>query len=92
LKPKRDLWRKRHPNVHLHFTPTYGSWLNQVEIWFSLLSRHALAEASFTDTAQVRQAIDAFVRAHNQQAAPFEWTNSVVYQKVPKNRVSNLCN
>jgi transposase len=91
-KPKRDVWQGRHPNVHLHFTPTYSSWLNQVEIWFSLLSRHALSGASFTDPAQVREAIDAFTRAHNQQAAPFEWTKSVVYQKIPKNTVANLCN
>jgi transposase len=91
-KPRQDLWLKRHPNVHLHFTPTYSSWLNQVEIWFSLLSRYALSGASFTDTTQVREAIDAFIRAHNQQAAPFEWTKSVVYQKIPKKLVSNLCN
>jgi hypothetical protein len=63
-----------------------------VDIWFSLLSRYALSEASFTDTTQVREAIDAFTRAHNQQAALFEWTKSVVYQKIPKNTVSDLCN
>jgi transposase len=91
-KPKRDLWLKRHSNVHLHFTPTYASWLNQVEIWFSLLSRHALAGASFTDPAQVREAIDAFTHAHNQQAAPFEWTKSVVHQKSLKQSVSDLRN
>jgi transposase len=91
-KPKRDLWLKRHPNVHLHFTPTYASWLNQVEIWFSLLSRYALVGASFTDTRQVRDAIDAFVQAHNQQAAPFEWTKSVVEQQPLKKKVSNLRN
>jgi hypothetical protein len=53
---------------------------------------YALSEASFTDTTQVREAIDAFTRAHNQQATPFEWTKSVVYQKIPKNTVSDLCN
>ncbi len=37
-KPKRDRWLARHPNVHFHFTPSYASWLNQVEIWFSILS------------------------------------------------------
>ena len=40
-KPNDDRWLKRHPNVHLHFTPTYSSWLNQVECWFSILSRQA---------------------------------------------------
>ena len=82
-KPKRDLWLARHPNVQLHFIPTYASWLNQVEIWFSLLSRNALAGASFTHPSQVREAIDAFTAAHNQSAPPFEWTKTVVYEKRP---------
>ena len=46
-KPKRDLWLKRHPNVHFHFTPTGASWLNQVEVWFSILSRAALKRGKF---------------------------------------------
>ncbi|ABK16485.1 hypothetical protein Sfum_0787 [Syntrophobacter fumaroxidans MPOB] len=41
-KPKNDQWLKRHPNVHFHFTPTGTSWLNQVECWFSTLTRSAL--------------------------------------------------
>jgi transposase len=51
-KPKRDHWLKAHPHVHLHFTPTYSSWLNQVECWFSILSRAALRSASFTSARQ----------------------------------------
>ena len=47
-KPKRDRWLKAHPHVHFHFTPNYASWLNQIEIWFSILSRAALHGASFT--------------------------------------------
>ena len=46
-KPKHDLWLARHPNVHFHFTPTHASWLNQVECWFSILSRQALKHSSF---------------------------------------------
>src|SRR5712671_6496951 len=46
-KPKNDRWLKRHPNVHFHFTPTRASWLNQVEIWFSILAGKALRGASF---------------------------------------------
>ena len=91
-KPKCDRWLKRHPQVHLHFTPTYASWLNQVEVWFSILSRAALAGASFTSPAQVREAIDAFTEVHNGNAAPFEWTKSVVYQKIPKKHVTDLRN
>ena len=47
-KPKRDRWLARHPNVHFHFTPTHASWLNQVEIWFSILAAPPLQGASFT--------------------------------------------
>jgi transposase len=80
-KPKRDRWLKRHPNVHLHYTPTYTSWLNQVEIWFSILSRRALQGASFTSPYEVREAIDRFIEAHNQNATPFEWTKASVKQR-----------
>jgi transposase len=90
-KPKDDRWLKRHPNVHLHFTPTYSSWLNQVECWFSILSRQALRGASFTSAKQLRQAIDDFVSAYNQKAAPFEWKKAVVFPSAPKQKYSELC-
>ena len=90
-KPKEDRWLKRHKNVHVHFTPTYSSWLNQVECWFSILSRHALRGASFTSPQQLRQAIDDFVNVYNQTAAPFEWTKAVVFPSAPKTKYSNLC-
>ncbi len=73
-KPKEDRWRKRHPRVHLHFIPTYSSWLNQVECWFSILGQQALQGVSFTSPEQLREAIDKFVKAYNQKAALFEWT------------------
>jgi transposase len=53
-KPKRDRWLKAHRHAHLHFTPTYSSWLNQVECWFSILSRAALRGASFISARQLR--------------------------------------
>jgi len=89
-KPKRDHWIKRHPKVHLHFTPTHASWLNQIEIWFSLLSRYALKGASFTSVRQLRQAIDDFISAHNEKAAPFEWTKRYVRSVHPKNKYAYL--
>ena len=90
-KPKRDRWLKTHPNVHLHFIPTYSSWLNQVECWFSIMSRAALRGASFTSPRQLRDAIDAFVEVYNPRAAPFEWTKAVVHQSKPKPIYSDLC-
>jgi transposase len=90
-KPKNDVWLKRHPNVHFHFIPTYSSWLNQVECWFSILSRQALRGASFTSPQQLRRAIDQFVEAYNQNAAPFEWKKAVVFPSSPKQKYSDLC-
>lgn len=80
-KPKRDGWLSRHPNVHFHYTPTHASWLNQIEVWFSILSRHALRSASFANVRQLRQAIDRFIAAYNETAAPFEWTKAEVHQQ-----------
>lgn len=91
-KPKNDRWLARHPNVHFHFTPTHASWLSQIEIWFSLLSRHALKGGSFTSPRQVRQAIDDFTEVHNETASPFEWIKRNVKPVAPKKYYSDLCN
>jgi len=79
-KPKHDRWLVRHKNVHFHFTPTHASWLNQVEVWFSILSRRALVGASHTSPRQVRGGIDRFVEVYNETAAPFEWQQRAVHQ------------
>lgn len=91
-KPKNDRWLARHKNVHFHFTPTHASWLNQIECWFSILSRQALRGASFTSPRQVREAIDEFIAAYNETAAPFAWTKAEVGQKQPKNKYADLRN
>ena len=59
-KPKIDRWLPKHPNVHFYYTPTHASWLNEVEIWFSILWKRALRNASFTSIQQLRQAIFVF--------------------------------
>lgn len=53
-KPKHDRWLTRHPNVHFHYTPTRASWLNQIEVWFSILTRSALRGLSATSPRQLR--------------------------------------
>ena len=60
-KPKRDIWLARHPNVHFHYTPTHASWLNQIEIWFSILSGKSLKGASFGSVRQLIAHIDSFI-------------------------------
>jgi len=90
-KPKNDRWLKRHPNVRFHFTPTRASWLNQVEIWFSILEKKSLHGASFTSVKQLREHIDAFIDAYNKQPKPFVWTKRKVYQRrVKGRRISQL--
>jgi transposase len=90
-KPKEDRWFKRHPQVHLHFIASYSSWLNQVECWFGILGQQALQGVSFTSPTQLREAIDRFVKAYNQKAAPFERTKAVVHPTAPKQKYADLC-
>jgi transposase len=90
-KPKCDRWLQRHPKVHFHYTPTYSSWLNQVECWFSILSRRALRGLSTTEPRHVRDAIDRFVIAYNPTAAPFEWKAGTVHAVKPTHTYAELC-
>lgn len=91
-KPKHDRWLARHSHVQFHFTPTHASWLNQIECWFSILSRRALRGASFTSPGEVRAAIDCFIAACNQKAVPFEWTKRQVRNVHPQRYYANLRN
>lgn len=79
------------PLAHRIFTPTQASWLNQVEIWFSILEGQSLRGASFTSVAQLREHIDAFIAAYNKSAKPFVWTKTKVHQRrVKGRRISEL--
>ena len=75
-----------HPHVRFHFTPTRASWLNQVEIWFSILQGKSLHGASFNSIAQLREHIDAFIEAYTENAKPFVWTKTEVHQRRVKGR------
>lgn len=89
---KCDTWLAQHPNVHFHFTPTSASWLNQVEIWFGILSRKALRGLSAKSTTELRQAIEAFVAAYAQHAKPFKWRKREVKGSQLRNTIVNLRN
>ena len=69
-------WLERHPRFHLHFTPTSASWLNQVEGWFSLLSRRAIRRGVFRSVAQLVDAIQRFIQAWNANRHPFVWVKT----------------
>jgi len=83
---KNEHWLKAHPNVQFHFTPTSASWLNQVEVWFSILQGQSLSSASFTSLKQLERHIDAYIEAYNDKAEPFVWTKKKVRQRRFKNR------
>jgi len=65
-----------HPNVQLHFTPTYSSWLNQVEIWFSKLQREVIDRGIFTSVSDLRRKILRYIRLYGKSAKPFRWKYS----------------
>jgi transposase len=63
-----------HPNVQLHFTPTYSSWLNQVEIWSGKIERDLIARGIFSSVGDLKRKIMRFIRAHNGNPKPIRWT------------------
>lgn len=63
-----------HPSVHLHFTPTYASWLNQIELWFSRMERDLIARGIFRSVADLRRKIMRYIRHQNRTARPIRWT------------------
>ena len=89
---KCDAWLAQHPNVHFHFTPTSASWLNQVEIWFGILSRKALRGLNAKNTTELRKAIEAFVKAYAKNAKPFKWRKREVRGSQLRNAIVNLRN
>jgi transposase len=65
-----------HPNVQLHYTPTYSSWLNQVENWFSRIQRNVITRGVFTSIANLRIKLMRYIRHYNKTATPIRWTYS----------------
>lgn len=90
---KNDDWLAQYQGrIQFHFTPTSASWLNQVEIWFGLLTRKTLRGASFASKDQLRSAIEAFVARTNQHPKPFHWRKREVKGSQLRNTIINLCN
>jgi putative transposase len=72
--PKVRSWLAQHPRYHVHFTPTYSSWLNQVERWFALITQRAIRRGSFRSIKDLVARIDQFVQHYNTNCRPFSWT------------------
>jgi transposase len=63
-----------HPNVFLHYTPTYSSWLNQVELWFSKIERDVIARGVFTSVQDLAKKLMRYIRHYNKEPKPMKWT------------------
>jgi transposase len=74
---------QQHSNVKLHFTPTYSSWLNQVESWFSKLQRDVIDRGIFTSVADLKRKILRYIRLYQKTAKPFRWKYSDVSKRIP---------
>jgi len=69
-------WFAKRPRFHVHFTPTYGSWLNLVERWFAELTTKQIRRGAHRSVSELERAIGAFLDAHNTDPHPFAWTKS----------------
>ena len=74
--PAAHRWFLRHPRFHVHFTPTYSSWLNQVERWFGLLEQKALKRGVHRSTLELEKSIYEFIEVSNEEPRPYLWTKS----------------
>lgn len=63
----------QYPSVHLHFTPTYSSWLNQVELWFAKIERDVIARGVFTSVPDLKRKLMRYIRQYNKQPKPVKW-------------------
>ena len=69
-------WLRRNPRFHLHFTPTYSSWLNLIERWFAKLTDEALRRGSHTNTRELQRAIVDYIDVTNDEPKPFVWSKT----------------
>jgi transposase len=79
-------WFARKSRYHIHFTPTYSSWLNQVETWFGIITRKTIRRGSFRSTKDLAEKIDLFVKNHNRNSKPFMWTATAesIFEKIER--------
>src|SRR5450631_3263461 len=84
--PKVRTWLAQRPRFHMHYTPTYSSWLNQVERWFGLITQRAIRRGSFRSVKELVQKIDDFVQHYNRKQRPLIWTATAdsILQKIAR--------
>jgi transposase len=74
--PDVQAWLARHPRITLHFTPTSGSWLNMVEIFFGIITRQAIRRGTFRSVKDLITAIETYIDGWNDRCEPFTWTKT----------------
>ena len=84
--PRVKRWLAARPRFHVHFTPTYASWLNQVEIWFNRITQQAIRRGTFRSVKELVEKIDQYVQNSNRHPHPFVWTASAdsIFAKVQR--------
>ena len=84
--PRVKRWLAARPRFHVHFTPTYASWLNQVELWFNRITQQAIRRGTFRSVKELVEKIDRYVQMSNNHAQPFVWTAAAdsIFAKVQR--------
>lgn len=77
-----------HPQVRFHFTPTYSSWLNQVELWFAKIQRDVIRRGVFTSVADLGNKLRKYIRAYSKSAKPFRWTYTDSTRRIIPNKIT----
>ena len=76
--PKVKAWLEANPRITMHFTPTSGSWMNLVEIFFGIITRQAIRRGTFTSVKELINAIEVFIDGWNDRCEPFVWTKTAI--------------
>jgi transposase len=89
--PAVQAWLARNPRITLHFTPTSGSWLNMVEIFFGIITRQAIRRGTYTSVKDLIAAIEIFIDGWNERCQPFVWTKTAdqILTKATRKKTSN---
>jgi transposase len=77
-----------HPKVRFHFTPTYSSWLNQVELWFAKIEREVIARGIFTSLSDLRRKLMKYIRPYAKRARPIRWTYTDPKRRIIAKRIT----
>jgi len=84
--PTVKRWLAMHERWHVHYTPTYASWLNQVEIWFNLITQRAIRRGTFKSVKELKNKIEEYIRRYNRHPKPFVWTATAdsIFEKIKR--------